>query len=108
MGLFKDQIQSLAEPLNKGDAIKEEAPNALRELVGRMYTVPRKIRNDLDLALNKASANAKLMGKHDNNGGGRGIRTLDTVARIHAFQACAFSHSATPPMVGNYIIIMNN
>jgi hypothetical protein len=30
-------------------------------------------------------------------GGGRGIRTLDTVSRIHAFQACAFNHSATPP-----------
>ena len=30
-------------------------------------------------------------------GGERGIRTLDTVSRIHAFQACAFSHSATPP-----------
>ncbi len=32
-------------------------------------------------------------------GGGRGIRTLDTVSRIHAFQACAFSHSATPPLL---------
>ena len=32
------------------------------------------------------------------DGGGRGIRTLDTVTRIHAFQACAFSHSATPPV----------
>ena len=31
------------------------------------------------------------------NGGGGGIRTLDTVSRIHTFQACAFSHSATPP-----------
>ena len=30
-------------------------------------------------------------------GGGRGIRTLDTVSRIHALQACAFDHSATPP-----------
>ena len=30
-------------------------------------------------------------------GGERGIRTLDTVARIHAFQACAFNHSATSP-----------
>jgi hypothetical protein len=30
-------------------------------------------------------------------GGERGIRTLDTVSRIHAFQACAFSHSATSP-----------
>ena len=31
------------------------------------------------------------------NGGERGIRTLDTVSRIHAFQACAFNHSATSP-----------
>src|SRR5437764_15497754 len=31
------------------------------------------------------------------SGGGSGIRTRDTVARIHALQACAFNHSATPP-----------
>lgn len=31
------------------------------------------------------------------NGGEKGIRTLDTVSRIHAFQACAFNHSATSP-----------
>ncbi len=31
------------------------------------------------------------------NGGERGIRTLDTVSRIHAFQACAFSRSAISP-----------
>ena len=30
-------------------------------------------------------------------GGGSGIRTHDTVSRIHAFQASALSHSATPP-----------
>src|SRR5690349_24836065 len=30
-------------------------------------------------------------------GGGSGIRTRDTVSRIHALQACAFNHSATPP-----------
>ena len=40
------------------------------------------------------------------DGGGRGIRTLDTVARIHAFQACAFSHSATPPMIQAYSIFL--
>ena len=33
---------------------------------------------------------------HD-NGGQRGIRTLETVTRLHAFQACAFNHSATCP-----------
>ncbi len=31
------------------------------------------------------------------DGGGGGIRTRDTVSRIHTFQACAFNHSATPP-----------
>ena len=30
-------------------------------------------------------------------GGESGIRTHDRVAPIHAFQACAFSHSATSP-----------
>ena len=31
------------------------------------------------------------------NGGETGIRTLDTLSSIHAFQACAFSHSAISP-----------
>ena len=30
-------------------------------------------------------------------GGETGIRTLDRVSPIHAFQACAFSHSAISP-----------
>ena len=33
-------------------------------------------------------------------GGEGGIRTLETVARLHAFQACAFDHSATSPKGG--------
>ena len=32
------------------------------------------------------------------SGGERGIRTLETVSRLHAFQACAFNHSATSPL----------
>ncbi len=32
-------------------------------------------------------------------GGQRGIRTLETVTRLHAFQACAFNHSATCPLL---------
>jgi hypothetical protein len=35
------------------------------------------------------------------NGGERGIRTLDRVSPIHAFQACAFNHSAISP-VGDF------
>jgi hypothetical protein len=42
-------------------------------------------------------AKARPLPGTDPLGGGRGIRTLDTVSRIHAFQACAFSRSATPP-----------
>jgi hypothetical protein len=32
-----------------------------------------------------------------NHGGERGIRTLETVPRLHTFQACAFDHSAISP-----------
>ena len=42
-------------------------------------------------------ASAKKSIKSDIYGGGSGIRTRDTVSRIHTFQACAFNHSATPP-----------
>jgi len=31
------------------------------------------------------------------DGGAGGIRTLETVSRLHTFQACAFDHSATAP-----------
>jgi hypothetical protein len=48
--------------------------------------------------------NPRFRKKRDRNtadilkpGGGSGIRTHVTVSRKHAFQACAFSHSATPP-----------
>ena len=36
-------------------------------------------------------------------GGETGIRTLETVTRLHAFQACAFDHSATSPLKGGTI-----
>ncbi len=39
----------------------------------------------------------ELRSLSENDGGGSGIRTRDTVSRIHTFQACAFNHSATPP-----------
>ncbi len=31
------------------------------------------------------------------SGGRRGIRTPEAIADLHAFQACAFDHSAIPP-----------
>ena len=40
-----------------------------------------------------------MLFKSVGNGGEKGIRTLETVARLHAFQACAFDHSATSPRI---------
>ena len=47
---------------------------------------------------------SRLLREHlgSGTGGGSGIRTHDTVPRIHAFQACALSHSATPPIPRRY------
>jgi ParB/Sulfiredoxin domain len=42
----------------------------------------------------RSRASRKLLGR---TGGETGIRTLDRVSPIHAFQACAFSHSAISP-----------
>ena len=39
----------------------------------------------------------KLLTSSKISGGERGIRTLDRVSPIHAFQACAFNHSAISP-----------
>ncbi len=36
------------------------------------------------------------------SGGESGIRTRETVSRLHAFQACAFDHSATSPVAVSY------
>ncbi len=38
-----------------------------------------------------------IAGSQSACGGETGIRTLETVSRLHAFQACAFDHSATSP-----------
>ena len=41
-------------------------------------------------------ANQRNLRKRE-SGGATGIRTLETVSRLHTFQACAFDHSATAP-----------
>lgn|GEM_PF-6077635 len=39
--------------------------------------------------------------------GEEGIRTLDTVSRIHTFQACLFNHSSTSPFKWGAKVIKN-
>ena len=46
---------------------------------------------------NEIPSAVSCCGRDGGNHGQRGIRTLDTLSRIHAFQACAFNRSATCP-----------
>ena len=39
-------------------------------------------------------------------GGETGIRTLETVSRLHTFQACAFDHSATSPVLKAFYVFL--
>ena len=51
----------------------------------------------------RESTNRKCLETNNNlkiNGGSIGIRTLETVPRLHTVQACAFDHSATDPLGG--------
>ena len=80
--LYRSQIQNLAKTLNEEDTVREEGSNALRQLIDRVCAMPRSSTTGFDLVLHGKLANAISMAKNDNTGGGRGIRTLDTVTRI--------------------------
>ncbi len=56
------------------------------------YMVPRLLRK-----ITLAAQSCAIMQIRDGSGGQTGIRTLETVSRLHTFQACAFDHSATCP-----------
>ena len=49
----------------------------------------------------EALLNAMNEGEAEMNGGEKGIRTLGTVSRTHAFQACSFNHSDISPIEWN-------
>jgi hypothetical protein len=49
---------------------------------------------------NSCSVSGQENGFSGASGGSIGIRTLETVPRLHTFQACAFDHSATDPLRG--------
>ena len=47
---------------------------------------------------NSASGERPERVRKGDSGGESGIRTRETVSRLHTFQACAFDHSATSPV----------
>jgi hypothetical protein len=49
------------------------------------------------VSLIRSTKTLKISQKH-NKCGERGIRTLDTVSRIHTFQACSLNHSDISPI----------
>ena len=55
---------------------------------------PRKLRGET----NDPQRDVLLFNINELSGGRGGIRTLDTLSRMHAFQACALNHSATLPL----------
>ena|GEM_PF-1442825 len=98
--LYKSKIVNLQAALTADTIVREESTAALRGLVDKIVAYPAEERGQFELELHGYLAEAFNLGMHGNVGGGRGIRTLETVTRLHAFQACAFSHSATPPTPG--------
>lgn len=98
MAVYNRKVANLSAPLNADTLVREEATAALRSLVDRIVAYPAKQRGRFELELRGQLAAAMNPEKYGNGGGGRGIRTLVTVSRKHAFQACALSHSATPPV----------
>ena len=76
--LYQQKLDSLRETLTKDDRTRDQATEALRGLVDRVIAIPGEKRGEFDLELHGYLAQAIVMGMHGNDGGGRGIRTLDT------------------------------
>ena len=63
----------------------------------RVYEVRSVPANPFEKTEKSVPVGATSMVRNGDNGGATGIRTLETVSRLHTFQACAFDHSATAP-----------
>ncbi len=74
-------------------------PGAQQEILQLVDSWSSKLRGPLAMGLRYAREvlSRKLL---KTNGGERGIRTLVRVSPKHAFQACAFNHSAISPFGG--------
>ena len=92
----QDTVAATAETAAVRDAHGAEIPL----LRGRLRS---EMRNEPSGRRAAASAKCPLLSEYwggspgAQGGGETGIRTLETVSRLHAFQACAFDHSATSP-----------
>ena len=83
------------KPIRDSRVQRGEIDQISSPLTGSIIHRPQgpEIRHNFGLAQVKVTCAIRYL----NRGGGGGIRTRDTVSRIHTFQACAFDRSATPP-----------
>ena len=76
----------------------ERLLHAMAERVGQLQTVLRRLEHESCASVTRAAAPC--------NGGESGIRTHVRVSPKHAFQACAFSHSAISPNMRADLLIL--
>ena len=76
--LCRQKIANLSEALHADPMVRDEASAALRGLIDRIIAHPAQPRGQFELELHGQLAKAMNLAIHDNVGGGRGIRTLDT------------------------------
>src|SRR5215831_2290447 len=93
--------RSLGEAARQGGPLEQVSP-ALAPLMVDLHTRWRQQRTEMIRLVGLVQGALCAFGRSETQfrtkaGGGSGIRTHVTVSRKHAFQACAFSHSATPP-----------
>ena|GEM_PF-1750402 len=102
-GSAKKMIRTTdAKEVGVGNTAEEtcRCPNRM----GMFLPQPRSVNPQFSQPLHTGSHGGKLR-KKIKNGGEGGIRTLVTLASNHAFQACAFNHSATSPPSGRALCV---
>ena len=104
-GSAKKMIRTTdAKEVGVGNTAEEtcRCPNRM----GMLLPQPRSVNPQFSRPLHTpVLTGGKLREKLKKNGGEGGIRTLVTLASNHAFQACAFNHSATSPPSGRALCV---
>ena len=92
-GKFRPNRNRRGSPDQRREAIQRR-----KTLRTRVSAVRTQSANPFENRRKSASSKGPERVRKGDGGGATGIRTLETVSRLHTFQACAFDHSATAPL----------